>query len=65
MGECTTLPLAKPMTQHGEGYLLPLASDGSQKSISLMHLNLLFNRVTSSGGKFSTLKLQIKKKEIL
>jgi hypothetical protein len=28
------------ITKYGEAYLLPLALDGSQKSISLMHLNL-------------------------
>ena len=26
-------PLTQPITQHGEAYLLPLASDSSQKSI--------------------------------
>jgi len=51
------------MTQHGEGYLLPLASDDSQKSISLVHLNLFFNRVTSPEEKFSTLTIKLKKKK--
>jgi hypothetical protein len=55
----------KPMSQHGEAYLLPLASDDSNKINYAYAFKLILNREASPGEKFSTLKLKKKKKKIL